>query len=262
MDMCVANRDIPTKPGVKRGDETPTLSVIVPAYNEELNLGKVIEDTTNKLDKSPLAERYEIVIVDDGSTDLTSKIADEAEARYERVKVYRHSVNCGFGAALRTGFLNASGSYVSYIPGDGEIKVDQVLRLLGHADGAEIVVSSRHCPDEATRHAVRPWYREFLTWGFQRLLQASLGFDSRGMEGIFLVRRDLLCQVPLESDSGLLCMEVILHCKRMGCRFAHGTVELSPRLGGKSKVTNLRSIAMTLWETARLRWRAGTIAKR
>src|SRR5262249_26754575 len=96
-------------------------------------------------------------------------------------------------------------------------------------------------------------HRNFLTGAFHLLLRMLLGFDARGLDGIFVIRGDLLRGLPLRSSTGLVNLETLMRCSRLGLPIAHGVMHVSPRLSGRSKVANLRTMMRLFGEIVALR---------
>jgi glycosyltransferase involved in cell wall biosynthesis len=221
---------------------------VVPAYNEGLNLDPVITGTVRALGESTWAGPYEVVLVDDGSTDDSAAVVEGLTRRFhDRVRACRHLVNRGLGAALRTGYAAALGEYVTFIPADGEVEFDQALALFQKMGDADLMVSRRERPVGACR--------TLLTTGFHWLTRLILGFDARGTDGIYVIQRATLCGLTLRSDTGLVNLELVMQCRRQRCRIDSGVTHASPRLSGASKVANVRSVSRMLWEMVRLRLR-------
>ena len=189
--------------------DSPFLSVVVPAFNEDGNLARVIEHTVSSLATAAVGV-YEIIVVDDGSSDKTGQIADELERLYPEVKVVHHERNQGFGAAIRSGYAVATGRYVTQIPADGEITIEEALGLL-RAIGSHDVIASRREREPSV-------HRDVLTGTFHLLMRILLGFDGSGLDGIFVIRGALLKTVPLTSTTGLVNLETLMRCSRRGAR--------------------------------------------
>ena len=225
------------------------LSIVIPAFNEGSNLAVVVEETVRRLDETRDTSAYELIIVDDGSTDDTALIADNLATLHPRVKVARHAKNLGFGAALRSGFACSTGEFVTVIPADGEVRIDEALKLFSLAHQADLVVSSR------VRSHSTPLYRALMTAAFHWFQKTLLRFDPSGMEGIFVARRAVLEATPVRSSTGLFQFELFMRCSQRGRTIRHGVVRITPRLGGQSKVTNLPALLKTFFELWALRWR-------
>jgi glycosyltransferase involved in cell wall biosynthesis len=224
--------------------ESIYLSVIVPAFNEEDNLATVIMDTTAHLDQAAVGS-YEIIVVDDGSRDGTGRVADELADRYSQVKVVHHDRNRGFGAAVRSGYAAATGHYITQIPADGEIAIGEALTLLS-AIGSNDIIASR-------RERTPSLHRDVLTGTFHFLIRLLFGFNGSGLDGIFVIRGDLLKELPLCSSTGLVNLETLMRCSRRGLKMARGVVRVSPRLSGRSKVANVTTMARLFLEIVALR---------
>lgn len=226
----------------------PNLSIVVPAFNEGANVTPVVREIVQALDANPWVGPYEVVLVNDGSRDDTGAVMDRLKQELPQLSVWHHDVNRGFGAALRTGFTRSRGKAVSFITADGEIGIDQALRLYKEMADYDLLLSGR----ERTVGADR----KILTWGVDLMMRLILGFWHDGSVGIYIVKGDLLRSMPLYSDTGLANLEVILFCQDRKLKIGKsGVTQARPRLSGQSKVTNLPTILRTLWEMWRLRWR-------
>ena len=122
------------------------LSVVIPAFNEEANIGPVLDETQRVLSAAPEVGAFEILVVDDGSTDATAARAEEHAAGHGNVRVLRHGENRGIGAALKTGFAAARGEWVTATCADGEAAVEDVVGLVKLTEGVDLVVSRRQRP--------------------------------------------------------------------------------------------------------------------
>ena len=226
----------------------PNLSIVVPAFNEGANITPVVREIVDTIAANPWVGPYEVVLVDDGSRDDSGAVMDRLQQELPQLSVWHHDTNRGFGAALRTGFARSRGRAVSFITADGEIGVDQALRLYREIADYDLLLSGR----ERTVGADR----KILTWGVELMMRLILGFWHDGSMGIYIVRGAVLRGIPLYSDTGLANLEVILYCQDHKLKIGKsGVTQARPRLSGQSKVTNLPTILRTLWEMWRLRWR-------
>ena len=110
------------------------LSVVIPAYNEEKAIGNVLDELIEELEE----QTYEIIVVDDGSTDGTAKIVQE-----KQVKLIQHTYNKGYGSAIKTGIKNATNDLILIIDGDGSYPVKAIPELLKEAGEYDTVVGAR-----------------------------------------------------------------------------------------------------------------------
>jgi len=233
------------------------ISVVIPAFNEEANLPIVIEETIRALSQHYTTVQYELLLVDDGSSDATGRICDDLTQQYPCIRVFHHPTNQGFGAALRTGFINARGVWVSYIGADGEITIEQVIKLYNEIGGADLIVSCRQEDHENENvQRSRSLYRKCLTVGLRYLLVFSLGFNFSGKEGIFMIRNNVLKTLHLCSNTGLLAVEIIMQCYHKDLTVKESCITVYPRLSGQSKVTKLSTNLNLLWEVFKLRFKS------
>lgn len=112
------------------------ITVIIPAYNEEKGIGEVIDKIKDAMEN--VRAGYEIIVIDDGSTDATAAIVKE-----KGVKLIQHPYNKGYGAALKTGVKKAKGNIVLFIDADAQQNADDIPRLLGPMEGYDMVVGRR-----------------------------------------------------------------------------------------------------------------------
>jgi glycosyltransferase involved in cell wall biosynthesis len=119
----------------------PTLTVLVPAYNEEAGLGRSVELILAKL--AELGVSAEVLIVDDGSRDRTPAIADELAARHSQVRAFHHPANRGIGGGFVTGAAQARGEWLILIPADLALDLDELRKYLDAARRADVVVGAR-----------------------------------------------------------------------------------------------------------------------
>lgn len=150
------------------------LSVVLPAYNERHRIGRFLDSVRLYLE-GHYPENYEVIVVDDGSTDGTAELVRELVVDWPRLRLIRHEQNRGKGAAVRTGMLAASGSRILFADADGAAPIDQEARLRKAIDqGADIAVGSRllpHHPQEVIRRKTRGLFGRMFAALVCRLLR-------------------------------------------------------------------------------------------
>jgi glycosyltransferase involved in cell wall biosynthesis len=196
-----------------------------------------------------LSHDYEVIIVNDGSTDRTSLIADELERDSPFVSVVHHARNAGYGFALRSGFAHASKELIFYTDGDGQYDTGDLPKLWERlTDDIDVVNGFKlKRADTATRRILGGVYNQFVHLLF-RLPVRDVDCDFR------LIRRERMQQIELASASGAICVELIAKLQRAGCRFDEVGVHHLPRTNGRSQFFTVRRIIATMIELVGLRF--------
>jgi glycosyltransferase involved in cell wall biosynthesis len=222
--------------------ETPgraaSIGVFFPAYNDAGTIAALVGDALEVL--PTLAEDYEVVVVNDGSTDATAVILDELARNHRHVRVIHHERNRGYGGALRTGFESATKDFIFYTDGDGQYDVRELARLrplLG--EGVDIVNGYKlKRADTLHRQVIGAVYNQLARFLF-RLPVRDVDCDFR------LMRRGAVQRVELVSSSGVICVELVRKLHAAGCVFAEAPVNHYPRLHGRSQFFTLGRVART-----------------
>ena len=228
-------------------DTRPSLSVVIMAFNEEDNLYVQVDRTI------AFAEAYtrdwQIIVVDDGSTDATGAVADDYAARYPgRIDVIHHGVNRGMGVAIKNGYAAARCDWVTQLPADCQIDPQIFTRFFAHLQSADIVLSIYRQRDDGLR-------RKVLSLGFQTFIRLLLG-ERGDYTGTMVFRRELLGRVgPLHSDSFFVNLEFPIRVLRLGVPSALIEIEAQPRRSGQSKVANIKRIRLVVREALAMKRR-------
>jgi dolichyl-phosphate beta-glucosyltransferase len=224
------------------------VSVIIPAFNEAARLGPTLGEVERFL--SARGESYEIVVVDDGSTDKTSEVA-----RRFAVTVLRQEPNAGKGAALRRGVLASRGDRVLLCDADLSTPIGELERLEARLAEAELVVGSRGVAD--SRVAVRqPWYRETMGRIFNLLVRMLAVPGIRDTQcGFKLIRGDVARELfaRLTVTRFAYDVELLWLARRAGYRVVEVGVEWHNSTD--SRVHALRDSTRMLLDLLRLRLR-------
>jgi glycosyltransferase involved in cell wall biosynthesis len=224
----------------------PRLTVVIPAFNEEQNVAPVLDENVRVLSGEPVIGSFEIIVVNDGSRDGTGAKAEAYSLHYPNIRVLHHDRNLGIGAALKTGYAAARGEWVVATCADGEVPVSDVVELMNLTPGADLVVSTRERPPGSEK-------RQLFSRVYHGLTNLLVGFHLSGMEGIYIIRRDILQDIDLTANTPLLNVQIIMHCVSRGCRIATGKMHVLPRLSGQSKMATWRSILKVIIEMFKLR---------
>jgi len=222
-----------------------TLSVVMFAYNEAENVGPVMEEALQYLRRR--TDRYELILVDDGSTDATRAAAEEVAAQDDSVKVLSHDRNRGIGAALKTGYGAATLDWVTLLPADGQVPPEQIDRFLELRHGRDLVIC--HYPDRFSE--ADNFGRKVLSRGLRALTYVATGVSNR-LDGAYLIRRSYLQRLPLRSETFFLNLELPIRAIRAGASVAETTLHIRPRRAGESKVLSWQRIVSVSGEMGRL----------
>jgi len=222
----------------------PDLSVIVPVYNEDANVSATVYAADSIL--RDFVERLEWVLVDDGSQDSTWKKLQEIKDSLPNVKILRHEANKGLGAAIWTGMAQASATWCTWLPADGQIDARSVAEMLKHGGNiADVVILVRN---EKARH----WWRQLLSFGVFGLMRLLSGSDVSGFSGVYLAQKKYIHTINFYGATAVQNYAIMLHSQKTGKRIKEIPTILHPRLSGVSKVSNLSTIMKTFVEIMKL----------
>ncbi len=218
-----------------------SISVFFPAFNDEGSIASLVMNAHAVL--STLTDDYEVIVVNDGSTDATPAILDELARVLPNVKVVHHEHNQGYGGALRSGFSNARKDLIFYTDGDGQYDVRELAAL--HqllSDGVDIINGYKiERADDGQRKLLGAVYNGLAHLLF-RIPIRDVDCDFR------LLRRSAIEQIELVSSSGVICVELVYKLQRAGCIFAEVPVHHYPRAHGRSQFFTLRRVARTAYD--------------
>lgn len=221
------------------------ISVFFPFYNEEENIESITAKAVEILERYRLD--YEIILVNDGSRDRTGQIANDLVAANPRIRAVHHDVNRGYGAALQSGFGNATKMWVFYTDGDGQFDLEQLELLLALADKYDIVSGYR----KKRRDGLVRRTNAFC-WG--RLVTALLRFKSRDVDcGFKLYRREIFDHITIKSTGALIDAEILARANRAGYTIGEIGVDHLPRTAGTQTGANIKVIARAFRELLKLR---------
>jgi glycosyltransferase involved in cell wall biosynthesis len=217
----------------------PSLSVFFPAYNDALSVPTLVENTFEIL--NCWADDFEVIIVNDGSTDGTAEVVRTLQKQYgPRLRLITHEKNLGYGAALQSGFRSAQKELVFYTDGDGQYDVDDLPLLLEHVE-----------PDVGLVNGFKinrsdAWYRRLLGSAYNSLLRVLFHIRLSDIDCDFrLIRRSLLENIELMSTSGTICLELVHKLERTGARTVEVPVHHHRRLHGTSQFFRVRPLFKT-----------------
>lgn len=221
------------------------LSITMPAYNEEANVGAAIR--AGCAAGETFTDDYEVIIVDDGSRDRTAELVREEAKTNPRVRLIQLPQNRGFGAAVKTGLKGAEKPLVFYTDSDLQFDLNQIADLLEKTDEYPVVVGYRVNRQDH-------WIRKLNAWAWGRLQRVLFDLRVRDIDcGFKLFRREVLQAMPMHSDGAFLSTEILLRAQAAGHRIGEVPVLHYPRKAGSPTGANLKVIRKAFVELWQLR---------
>ncbi|GCE19871.1 glycosyltransferase family 2 protein [Dictyobacter kobayashii] len=226
-----------------RADEvhlSHSLSVVLPAYNEEAVIEKTITTVVAALKK--WTDDFEIVVVNDGSKDHTRDIIERLIGDEPRIRLMQHSENRGYGAALVTGFHTVSKDLVFFMDSDGQFDIDDLEHFFPLIEKFDAVLGYRN-----PRHD--HWMRKLNAWGWKQLVRLILGVRVRDLDCAFkLYHAEFFQTLNLETRGAMINAEIMYKFKREGYTYAQVGVKHLPRQEGQATGAKPQVIVRALRE--------------
>jgi glycosyltransferase involved in cell wall biosynthesis len=222
------------------------LSVFFPVFNEEQNIRRTVTDAKRVLEY--LSDKWEIIIVNDGSTDATLKIANQLSDNDKRIRVISHKKNLGYGEALKTGFYSAKYSWIATTDADGQFDFSEITLLWQKANKAQVIIGYRLDRKD-------PMLRKFFGWGWTYLANLLLGINVRDVDCSFkLVKKQVIKDIPklISTRGGMISPELLAKAKNKGFIIAQVGVHHYPRKKGHQTGADIRVILKSFIDLLRL----------
>jgi glycosyltransferase involved in cell wall biosynthesis len=229
----------------QRAISEPGLSVFFPAYNDSGTIASLV--ITALQAARTLTPDFEVIIVNDGSSDGTARIADELARTYPEVRVVHHGRNRGYGGALQSGFKAATRDLVFYTDGDAQYDPSEMTRLWHALDESIDLVNGYKISRSD------PLHRIVIGRIYHHTVKLLFGLKVRDVDCDFrLLRRSIFDQVSLEKTSGVICLEMMKKIQDAGFRIAEVPVHHYHRAYGRSQFFNFGRLFKTAVDVARL----------
>lgn len=211
------------------GSENPSISLVLPAYNEQAVIEQAIREADEAL--SDLTDDYEILVVDDGSTDQTRAVAEQEAQRRPAVRVISFAENQGYGAALRTGFQAATKEWIGFTDSDCQFDVRELNRLTLLLEKHDVACGYRIDRQDS-------WLRCLYSKVYNGLVSLLLNTGVRDCDcALKLFRRDVLESLPLDTDGFLVNAELLTKARLTGKSVVEVGVTHRERPRGTSTVS-------------------------
>lgn len=222
-----------------------SLSIFFPCYNDAGTIATLVAEAD--VVAREFTNDYEILVVDDGSKDNSRELLEVLKTKYPRLKLVFHKSNKGYGAALRSGFINATKDLVFYTDGDGQYDVFELRKFFNvMQDGVDIVNGYKIGRGD-------PFHRVIIGHTYLRLMRILFNFHTRDVDCDFrLIRRRVFEHIKLRHNSGVICLELVKKLELAGYRFVDFPVHHYYRSYGRSQFFNFKRLFKTLVNIFRL----------
>jgi glycosyltransferase involved in cell wall biosynthesis len=225
-----------------------SLSIVVPAFNE----GELVTQTADEIEKAvgDLVDRFEIVLVNDCSTDNTGAVIDRLARERPHIVAVHNPTNLGLGGAYKAGLAKAHLDNVMLVPGDNAASAEDLRRIIGEIGKADIVVPYVVNP------AVRTPFRVFLSSSFTNLVNVMFGLKVPYYNGLVIHRREVVSSITIKTNSFAYQAETLVRLLRKGHSFVPVSIHIRERQDGETKAFRLRNmiqigqiLLQLFWET-------------
>ncbi|NOY40626.1 MAG: glycosyltransferase [Planctomycetes bacterium] len=240
----VGSKGSTSLPKGQRSTKT-SVSLVLPAYNEQEVIVQAVQEADEAL--SSLTDDYEILVVDDGSTDDTAAIVEGLTEQYGHLRLLRQPKNFGYGAALRRGFEEATKELVGFTDADCQFDLNELSRLVMLSRDYQIVCGYRIDRQD-------PFLRCFYSNVYNTLVRTLLGTRVRDCDcALKLMHRDVLTRLPITTDGFLVNAVLLTQARQQELSVVEVGVSHRPRAAGESKVS-ITHIPLVLAALVRFWW--------
>ena len=215
-----------------------SVSIVIPAFNEEKNIELAVQNVISAVKDN--IEDYEIIIVNDGSTDRTKETAQKLAIRNKRIKVLHHPRNLGLGFAVKSALNVASKTHITFFPGDNDMSSGSITDLILAKNNADFVSSY------LTHLKQRSLVRKVLSRAFVLLMNRLFNSNLKYYNGPLICKTNLLKKILLTSSGFTIFAEAKVRLIKAGYSYHEIPFYNTGRRFGKSKAVSIRSLIQTI----------------
>jgi glycosyltransferase involved in cell wall biosynthesis len=222
----------------------PELSIFFPFWNEQENIEDVVKKAIPVAEE--IANKWEIIMVDDGSSDKTLEIADKLAKKDRRLRVVTHQPNRGYGAALTSGFTNAKYKFIVFTDGDGQFDFSEAAKFIEKIDDADIVIGFRKKRRDYNLSKRLLLMNLLKIWDF-----ILFHFYFRDIDcGFKMFRKEALDKIiPLRSEGAMITTEILAKARKKKLKIKEVGVTHYPRKLGHQSGANFPVIVRAILES-------------
>jgi len=236
-------KSVPSSPSRRT---KPNISFFFPAFNDAGTVEKLTVAAIEVLKR--VANKYEVIIVNDGSLDNTGDVADRVARKYDNVIVKHHLYNIGYGAALKTGFYSAKYEWIYYTDGDMQFDPGELEKMVPLMDKADIISGYKITRAEGTG-------RSATSWMYNKFVRSCLGVGVSDVDtAAKLIKREVIENIHLNLNGTFICAEILAKALKQNYRVAQVPVNHYPRTYGHTNALNLFFLMRSSVELMELWW--------
>jgi len=217
----------------------PTFGFVIPCFNEEDNVGATVGSVREAMGAQ---DNYEIILVNDASTDRTLERMHALAAADPRIRILDNPSNLGFGGSYKRGAHAATATYVMMLPGDNGFPGQSIAEIMSHAGKADIIIPI------VTNPGARSRSRAFASKGFTTLLNWTFWLNVGYYNGAVLQRNELLRGIEITTNSFAYQAEALVKLIARGATYQHCHVRIQERAAGRSSALSLKN-QIAVWRT-------------
>jgi glycosyltransferase involved in cell wall biosynthesis len=220
-----------------------SISVVIPAYNDETTVGRLVSDVDCLLQE--LCTDYEIICINDGSKDNTLAVLQEKAKQIRHMKVIDHPINQGYGRTIRELYLSGGKDLVFSLPGDYQFAPKELLAMAQGLNSHDFVIGLRVKRNDPPR-------RKMQSNIYNMMLRMFYGISFKDVNSIKLFRREILNYFPLESETPFVDAELCIRAHKAGFSVVELPIEHLPRLSQGASGGKLSVITETFGDLIRM----------
>lgn len=221
-----------------------SLSLFLPVHNEEASLDVLLKQALEVLPQ--VARRFEILVIDDGSTDGSAAVAKRFAKKHTQIKLISHQGNLGYGEVLKTGIAAAQYDWIFWTDADLQFDLREIGHFVAAAATEQVVIGFREKRAEG-------WQRDFNTRLFKLFVDVLFRLHVRDIDCAFkLIRADQLKKLRLLSGSAFTSAEILYRLRKKRLRFKELPVSHYKRLHGQASGARLSVIARACLDALRV----------
>jgi dolichol-phosphate mannosyltransferase len=218
-----------------------SLSVAIPALNEENGIRGTVENVVSAIAGCPDISRYELILINDGSTDNTRKVMKQLVEGNRAIRMLDNGINRGLGYSYKRGLGEATGDYFSWVPSDDTFSAEGLYKLYKQIGQADIIL---HYPQAQNRR----FYRIFISSLYKQMLRIAFGiYQVKYFNGLAIYRREDIAAIQMRSSGFFFQAELLIKTlRRRNCSIIQTPIFTTERRDGKTHIFSLRNISDAL----------------